>query len=81
MKIPIRVIRTYHLEVEAEFGETKDDLITKAKELLNDNVPDEYDETLVVLHGHDSKHDTFEEYAKDNPNDPVVLEQKKGAKK
>jgi len=47
-KLTVRVIRTYHVDVTPEYGDTEDTLRTKGLDALKANTkPD--DETVVVL--------------------------------
>lgn len=72
MKIPIRIIRTYHIDVSAEYGDTPDSLKAKAHAILADDIPDEFDETLMVMHGLESEYETLDEYLEaTNPPEEV----------
>lgn len=57
----IRVIRTWDIVVEAEYGETDADLMAKVSETeLDEGIPDA--ETRVILENHASEYETLDEY-------------------
>lgn len=62
MKLDVRVIRTYTLQVEAEYGETEADVRAKADALLADELPDTYSESIVVMPHKESEFATLEDY-------------------
>lgn len=47
MKKTIRVIRTYEVNVEAEYGDTPESLISKGQSAVTDKA--KYEETAVLL--------------------------------
>jgi hypothetical protein len=53
MKKTIRVIRTYEVKVEAEYGDTEESLIAKGQETVSDKT--KYTESAVLLPDPDEK--------------------------
>lgn len=47
MKLTARIIRTYHVQVDAEYGDTPDDVIERASALEFD--ADDHDAQTIVL--------------------------------
>lgn len=46
-KLTVRIIRTYEVDVEAEYGDTKEDLVKRGQGAVTTET--DYDETVVLL--------------------------------
>lgn len=65
-QLTVRVIRTWDVNVEAEYGDDTEALKAKVTEqYLDDTAPDA--ETRVILEHHESEFDTYEEYVASLP--------------
>lgn len=51
MKLNVRVIRTYHVEVEAEYGDTEDTLREKGLQRLHKNAKPDTEDAVLLPEG------------------------------